>query len=444
VILKRGRFLTTAVAVFVAALIVGIGDLLTESPPAAPRPAPRPGEPQRSGDDGGFSVVLAKPSEPYLVGRQKITIEPTVPTGDAIAQVDFFVNGKLVFTDVTSPYVSEFDFGEEIRRHTIVVTALTAGGRRAKVSFVSRSGDLNDDGSRPIAIIPAVVRDASGRMIDGLSVSDFALLENGARQPIVHFDNGPAPVSVAVVIHAASPEATARPALLRGAAGFARSLLSYHSLALIEPARPGAAPEFSYDHRAFAHRLGDGTTGSTPDGPPSLVAALEAAATALEGRPRGRALLLLLAESPAPTAPPPDTADAPAGDAAEAGKTGAQPEVPPALATALDRLAKAGVTLHGVDLGTADCGGGTWAELRTAAEETGGEFLTVTSPQEVEMACRRISESLLHRYLISYSPESSGAPGWRSIEIKLRQADLQVRARKGHFVERSEPQAATR
>src|SRR6058998_3846474 len=142
--LERGRFI--AVGVFAAALLVGLGELLTEAPREASRSPQSTGAPQRSGDDGGFSIVLARPRDPYLVGRQKITIDPTVPAGDAIAQVDFFIDGRLV--------------------HTIVVTALTGGGRRAKVSFVSRSTDLSDSASRPIVIIPAVVRDATGRIFD--------------------------------------------------------------------------------------------------------------------------------------------------------------------------------------------------------------------------------------------------------------------------------------
>src|SRR5262249_56099052 len=88
--------------------------------------------------------------------------------------------------------------------HPISLPAVTSGRRRAKAPSVPRAADLEGDAATPVTLVPAVVRDSLGYFIDGLSVGDFVLLENGARQPIVHFDDTPVPQSVAVAIQSGS------------------------------------------------------------------------------------------------------------------------------------------------------------------------------------------------------------------------------------------------
>src|SRR6185295_10664005 len=106
----------------------------------------------------------------------------------------------LVFVDTDEPYSTTFEFGPEIRRHTIEVKALTHEGRRARVSFVSRSADL-----------AAMVRDTAGQPVDRLDVSDFSVTEGTAPQGIVHFLAGPAPTSIAVVVDPAVADAAREP-----------------------------------------------------------------------------------------------------------------------------------------------------------------------------------------------------------------------------------------
>jgi len=468
-ILRRTRFFGTAIFVFAAAFVLGLGNLLTEGPsPRGPvRPAPvLSAEPQRSGDDGGFSILLVQPSLPYLLGRQTIRIEPTLPSGDRIQQVDFFVDGRLLLTDRQPPYGTEFDFGEELKRHTIVVRALTSGGRRANVSFLSRSGDLADRAAGPIVVVPTVVSDPDGRPVEGLSVSDFTLLENGVRQPIVHFESAPVPVSIAVAVQSLSRDTAARSALLRGVVAFVESLPVYDSLGLFDtvsdpsgrvvgalrpvaavaprPGSPAAAPApgeaaarsgaaFSYDHSGFLDRLGDAGSGAPPPHA-SLPEALVAAGAALQARPVGRVVLAVVAIDPEPIGPPapPELAGVSGGPAGH--RAGADDAAPPlTLDAALEETRKAGATLYVVVLGNAEAPPAQ--ALRKAAEATGGDFQVAATDGELADACGRAVDLLLHRYLISYAPASNGRKGWRSLEVRVGRADLEVRARKDTYAE---------
>ncbi len=417
-LLGHRKLVSTALLVFATAFLLGLGNLLTETlaPPRAPR-AEHPREAARSGDDGGFSVLLASPRDPYLLGRQTITIDPTIPAGDSVAQVDIFVDGRLVFTDRQPPYTCEADFGDTIRRHVIVAVALTRGGRRAKVSFVSRSSDLSD-GARTIEIVPATVRDEAGRPVDDLSVSDFTVLENGARQRIVHFDSRPTPASIAVLLDADDADAASRKALLSAANHFAASLPSYQALAVTDTwAGAGSPLEFAYGRDPFLRRLDRAVVLAAPPQPQPLGEALAAAADGLKVRADQRVLVLLLERTPAPPAP----------DGAAAGsKTRDE-----SLAAALGALKRAQVMLHVVVLGGgADQDG--MPDLKAAAEESGGEFLIASSPLEAESAGVAVSETLLHQYLIGYLRDEPDRSGWRTIELKVGRPDLQIRARKGY------------
>src|SRR5262245_47675323 len=460
VILRRSRFALVASLVAFAAFLFGLGTFFTGAPPASrTRPASRPGTAQHSGDDGGFSVTMTEPSESYLVGIRRIVIEPRIPPGDSIVGADFFVDGRLVATDRRAPYSTEIDFGQEIKRHTIIVTALTAGGRRAKVSLVSRAADLSGGGAEALTLVPAVVRDSGGRFVDGLSVADFVLLENGARLPIVHFDDDPAPQSIAVAIQSTAPD-EARVVLMKGAASFADSLLSFDSLGLVpvgslapkeaaaktEPQRPERKPkeasgtdeapslpavEFSYDHGLFVQRLAD-LDGAASKPASAFGEALLMATRGLETRPRGRVLLALLAGSGPQDAvmigPMPERATGPEAPAA---RDAAVPAPDDELKAALEAVKRSGATLHVVVYGGAE--DFPFPQIKKAVEETGGEFMVAASAEAVEAACWRISDSLQHQYLVSFAPASPEREGWRSIELRLRPPDLAVQSRRTYF-----------
>lgn len=196
------------------------------------QPAPK-GWPEgvQSADDRGFTIVLTSPVDPWLHGKQTLRVETMIPRDDTVDQVDFFVDRHLVFVDTDEPYTTTFEFGPVIRRHTIEVKALTHEGRRARVSFVSRSADLAENAPGRVVTFAAMVRDTAGQPVDRLDVSDFSVSEGTAPQSIVHFLAGPAPMSIAVVVDPAVAEAAREP-IVR----FLRQLPPHQALAVFGPA----------------------------------------------------------------------------------------------------------------------------------------------------------------------------------------------------------------
>jgi hypothetical protein len=68
---------------------------------------------------------------------------------------------------------------------------------------------------------------------------------------------------------------------------------------------------------------------------------------------------------------------------------------------------------------------------------TGGHVYVVSSPAERSVAARQIVDELRHQYLLAF--QSSGDPGWHSLEVRARKKDLVVRARTGYFAGQSRP-----
>jgi VWFA-related protein len=71
--------------------------------------------------------------------------------------------------------------------------------------------------------------------------------------------------------------------------------------------------------------------------------------------------------------------------------------------------------------------------LRQTAEATGGRFWTSDSPARLQEAFAAIVAAMNTRYLLRYEPSSRSAGGWHRIELRLRGAKGDIRARKGYF-----------
>src|SRR5258708_6242803 len=68
--------------------------------------------------------------------------------------------------------------------------------------------------------------------------------------------------------------------------------------------------------------------------------------------------------------------------------------------------------------------------LRTLAQWTGGDLFVTSAPAHESVAARQIVDELRHQYVIAFN--ASPAAGWRPLDVKTRDRDLTVRARRGY------------
>jgi hypothetical protein len=357
----------------------------------------------RSEDDRGFSIVLLSPSDLFLTGRQTLHIEPIIPRGDSIEEVDFFLDGRLLATDRKTPYETAAEFGGDIRRHTIEIRATTRDGRRAKVSLITRSGDISEGATARILAVPVVARRPTGEMIDDLAVSEISVSEDGEARPIAYFAPGPFPASIALV---ADVGGTATAGLAEPLVGFLRELPAQDSTALVEGAyasAEAASAAFSFDPVPVITRLrAEDAAAATP-----WAARVASAAQALEER-RGLRVLVMVTGA----------------EAAPQGRDLLEDPSAPALDAALE----SGATLYAVVVGAAADGTSAFEGLGEAAGRSGGSFHAVADAAGLERALQEIGAELRSRAIVGFIPAEEQRTGWRSIQVRLRGREAVVRA----------------
>ncbi len=423
-------------------------------------PAETPAAMPRSKDDRGFSIALVSPSDPYLTGKVTLRIEAIIPRADTIDEVDFFVDGRLLLVAQGEPFTCDHDFGSDIRRHVVEVRALTKEGRRAKVSFVSRSVDVTEGAAGAVTTIAAVVRNAAGRPVPLLGVSDFVLTEDGQKRSIVHFSAGSAPASLAVVVDPGVRAERPEPAL----ASFLRDLPEHQSVTLVdaraEPETPAAADAKDAPVWVMPATLAAAIQSGLTDGKATLPDDLTSAAALFDKRRDPRVLLVLLALAlpPAPEPAPAAGASAPSEPPAPAPGTTPAPKTEPtgkpvaagkppaaakpggaddkagdassvadeALAAGMESALKARAAVYVVAIGTSDAR--VPPVLRDVTARSGGQFLLAPDMAAVPQALRSVSDALRNRYLITFMPAEPGRAGWHALDLTVRSPDLLVQA----------------
>ena len=68
--------------------------------------------------------------------------------------------------------------------------------------------------------------------------------------------------------------------------------------------------------------------------------------------------------------------------------------------------------------------------LRSLAQWTGGDLFMTSAPAHESLAARQIVDELRHQYVIAFN--ASPAAGWHALNVKTRDRDLSVRARRGY------------
>ena len=70
--------------------------------------------------------------------------------------------------------------------------------------------------------------------------------------------------------------------------------------------------------------------------------------------------------------------------------------------------------------------------LDELTSDTGGELIHVGSSRDLSLVFARIVERFRTRYVVTYTPTGVPAPGWHPIEVKLKEKEGTIRARRGY------------
>ena len=103
------------------------------------------------------------------------------------------------------------------------------------------------------------------------------------------------------------------------------------------------------------------------------------------------------------------------------------------LRDAMEAAQKADVICY-VLLVTDPRNGSNMRDMAELAEQTGGRVISVDRPEKIGDAFRQISSELQSQYSLGYTPDNDKHDGtFRKIEIRTKETDYKVRARKGYY-----------
>ncbi len=120
-----------------------------------------------------------------VVTRLRIVAQVTIPAGQAISTVSFYVDGALIGTAPAGPY-SAVDWLDQnpFERREIIVEAADAAGRVLKDTVVLPPFEVTDKTEVTSILLETGVYDKAGRFISSLDPGVFAVRENDVAQKI--------------------------------------------------------------------------------------------------------------------------------------------------------------------------------------------------------------------------------------------------------------------
>ena len=372
---------------------------------------------ESTGELQRFGVRIVSPtSTDEIVGRVSVRAEVATDRPSAVAAVDFFIDGRLLFSDAEAPYELLWSSGGPAA-HVIEVQAHGPGRQMVsdvlRTSFVAPASGLGGYSARVERVEMHVRVEGGDPLPAEPATSTFQVYENGVEQPVVSVERvADLPLAVGLLIDHSESMLSRLETALDAAGAFVDGLLRHpndKAFVLGFASVPIVFQEFTNDSERLAESISlidDGTYTALYD---SIVVA----ARRFEGIDGRRAAILLT-----------DGAD-----------SGSDHTFQDAVAAAQ----RADVALYPVAV---DLSPRFWRErwiLGELAKRTGGRLFSLgrhTDPQGIYEA---IEKDLRAQFRISYAPIIAGGDGeWRDLEIRLRGADggdRRVRTRPGYFAQ---------
>lgn len=294
--------------------------------------------------------------------------------------------------------------------------------RRAVESSVVRGGQPTFRSGIDLVALTVTVTDERKEFVRGLTASDFAVFENGVRQPISYFAASEVPLDLALVVDSSASMEPHLGLVQRSAAGLVDALRPGDRAAVIEfrntvRTMQAMTTELSAVRGAIAQITASGGTALHQ----ALYVTLSEFAGGGRGEPLRRRAVVVLSDGK-------DTSSLVSAD------------------DVLDRARHAGVSVYVVALRTAFQeaeAGGKYSPLsfglRQLAAETGGRAFFPTRPADIEQIYELIGAELSSQYALGYVPRGSQRRGeWRTVSVRVPGREgLEPRTRAGYFASAS-------
>jgi len=258
-----------------------------------------------------------------------------------------------------------------------------------------------------IVEVYATVTDGRGRYVDDLRAPQFTILEEGHPKPVFAFENHTSSVTVALLFDTTGSMEEALPPLKNAALRLLDDLRPDDTVAVYGfNDRVTELQEFTKDKvaakRAVLRAHASGTT--------ALYDALVSVIHDLSGR-SGKKVIIVFTDGD-------DNASMLTSD------------------TAVMRAKSRGIPIHTIAEGQALTNQTLIGELANVSHATGGTPFLIRTLADIGGVFQKVSEDLMHGYLLAFQPEPGEDRKWRKIQVVLSGPKGRVvRAREGFYPE---------
>jgi len=268
-----------------------------------------------------------------------------------------------------------------------------------------------------VVTIQASVRDARGRVVSGLTTTDFEVRDNGQLRPLLSLrSDRQSPLSVAILVDmSGSMRIGAKIAMARQAYDSVLSQLreGHDEIALFTfDASLHQRRDFTRDVSTLRGALSD----FEPFGTTSLYDATAATARRLAARSATHKAIIVLT------------------DGIDTSSTLSARDVS-GLASSIDVPVYGIATVPSLDqrlmMEASERSVSKTADLRDLAEWTGGQFMFATTFVETVAAASSLIDELRQQYVLAI--EAANGREWRRIDVRVRRPSAIVKARSGYF-----------
>ncbi len=355
-----------------------------------------------------FAVRLVEPKRGKRYARSvRAEADVLVPEGEGVSRVEFFVNETLISTVYQPPYVQPILLPEDEPIAYVRAVAYTPDGTSTDDwVFVNAPDDLDIVDVNYVELYTTVL-DREKHPVDGLTIADFSISEDGVAQEPRRFEQvTELPIHAAIMLDVSASMSERLPATQEAALRFFQQAVTPKDRATVVTFNdhPNLKTTFTNDVTTLA----SGLAGLKAERGTALWDSLVFTLYYFNGI-KGQRTILLLSD-------------------------GKDENSRFAFDDALEYARRAGVTIYAIGLALPKSGIDARRKLGKLTAETGGRAFFIEEVGELDSVYAIIQRELRSRYLIAYqSSNTSGSGDFRVIEIEMALSGLEAKTLRGYY-----------